>query len=156
LAAVLSRGKSKEGRLSRLELSDCRRCVCVGLICCNDDECCYCRKVMLSIIVEDAQQRRPKATNTFCQSNLLGMAKVTNFFFVSFYRYSSFPIEKPVSTFVLGSSPEYELALYSMCFFSRAEKVRNLKNEVFFFFFCVSILTIAFFVVFVCVCRARF
>lgn len=30
--------------------------------------------------------------------------------------------EKPVSTFVLGSTPEFEMALYSMCFFNRLEK----------------------------------
>jgi len=38
--------------------------------------------------------------------------------------------EKPVSTFVLGSSPEYELALYSMCFFSRQEKNKVLIDGV--------------------------
>eukprot|EP01108_Squamamoeba_japonica_P002296 TRINITY_DN2080_c0_g2_i1.p1 TRINITY_DN2080_c0_g2~~TRINITY_DN2080_c0_g2_i1.p1 ORF type:complete len:108 (+),score=59.84 TRINITY_DN2080_c0_g2_i1:202-525(+) len=32
--------------------------------------------------------------------------------------------DKPVSTFLLGSTPEFELALYSMLFFNRREKNR--------------------------------
>lgn len=38
--------------------------------------------------------------------------------------------EKPVSTFVLGSTPEYELALYSMAFFNRDEKTKVFIDNV--------------------------
>lgn len=86
--------------------------------------------MLLTIVVAVHLKLLQLATNTYCWAEKSAPVHCWFFLQVLSVKFAWGNEEKPVSTFVLGCTPEYELALYSMAFFNRQEKNRVIIDDV--------------------------